>query len=162
MSTRVAIKLRTPACRIQQRPVALFDFEAFRKRRPRFHAERPHDPIVLVVALLNDPGQVRQSGQVVRWSATRYCGFRSQRFMPSQHRAVLTKRCPSNIRARQPALSPGECVASRLRKRDLHAERSLRRCRCTLLARSDTLSRWARSGDVRRRPRARRGARAGR
>jgi hypothetical protein len=39
----------------------LFHLEALGKRRPRFHAQRPHDPVVPVIALQDDPGQVRQA-----------------------------------------------------------------------------------------------------
>src|SRR6516162_3850182 len=59
-SAGIAIKLWTRAYRIQQRPVALFHFEAFGIGRPRFHAERPHDPVVPVIALQDGPGQVCQ------------------------------------------------------------------------------------------------------
>src|SRR6516164_368403 len=59
-SARITIKLWTRAYRIQQGPVALFHFEAFGIGRPRLHAERPHDPVVPVVALQDGPGQVCQ------------------------------------------------------------------------------------------------------
>jgi hypothetical protein len=58
-STGLAIKFWARVDRIQEGPVALFHLEAFGKWRPRFHAQRPLDPVVAIVALRDDADQVR-------------------------------------------------------------------------------------------------------